>query len=536
MNASESAGCRLPEADSEAIAVARLDARGLLERSGRRVEQLAFSLPVYLLFSAGVTVGVAVGLHYVDFLWSDYWEHLAAMVAFAQDPWQPGNPYLNDGTPTHLLTPYHLFWGLLARVADTPALHLTPAMGTVSMLLFFSACLRLSRSLFGCRDYALALAAAMLFLWNRPWDWSGFHCFSLLPLTAMYSYWVVFPAGLHLIVLWKDSRRRRMWLYPVVSVAVPVLFVCHPLTGSFIVLTLTLVGVLARDLPRGHRAASVLLPAACLLLALLWPYFSVYDAVVGSGDYAKLGLAGRYTEFYERVFSRALPALPGAVYCLLAARRSRIDLLSAGLAATVFIYAVNYAVLHNAVLGRYVIYVVLFLQLSCVALLHRLRTHPYRVVAYLAFVAVVVFFGQREARSAMGYVGLRKDVRAGTPLGTHTNRRLYATYQVHRAHIQPDDVVMAPLRETWLLPALLGCKVVASENATPFMHDFKARVQATETFFDDATSHDTRQAILQRYAVRYVLIPKKMTSIGEQISRRLELVGEDPRNLVYVVN
>lgn len=40
----------------------------------------------------------------------DYWEHLAAMHSYSLNLVNPSNPYLLSDEPTHLHTPYHLFW------------------------------------------------------------------------------------------------------------------------------------------------------------------------------------------------------------------------------------------------------------------------------------------------------------------------------------------------------------------------------------------------------------------------------------------
>src|SRR5689334_9092052 len=96
--------------------------------SGRHRDWLT-SRGAFVAFAAGVLAFVVLGDIQLS-AWSDvdYWEHLAAIGAFARSPLHPLNPYLAGSESTHLFTPFHLFWGLVVAVTGTHAYTIAPLM------------------------------------------------------------------------------------------------------------------------------------------------------------------------------------------------------------------------------------------------------------------------------------------------------------------------------------------------------------------------------------------------------------------------
>ena len=76
-------------------------------------------------------------------------------------------------------------------------------------------------------------------------------------------------------------------------------------------------------------------------------------------------------------------------------------------------------------------------------------------------------------------------------------------------YIEPKDVVMANMNNSWKLPGILGCKVIGVEHSNPFMEDYFLRMKQTKIFFDKSASDQTREAILKKYNVKYILFSKK---------------------------
>jgi regulator of protease activity HflC (stomatin/prohibitin superfamily) len=74
-------------------------------------------------------------------------------------------------------------------------------------------------------------------------------------------------------------------------------------------------------------------------------------------------------------------------------------------------------------------------------------------------------------------------------------------------HVGREDVVLTDVDTCWYVPAFQG-KVVAYPMKLPFVPDHAERLAAVERFFEPDAEGAEQTAILARYGVRYVLLPK----------------------------
>jgi len=160
-----------------------------MDKLTRIITLVLLSRWIFIVFAIVLVGYNVIGMHLLYERGSDYWEHLASMYSFARNPVNPPNPYILSDEPTHLFTPYHLFWGVIARILNIHPFWLLPVIAGANVLLFVASTHVFSRKILRDEKYALALALTMLLFWNDPWSWSGFYNFGLLPLTA------VFPTG-----------------------------------------------------------------------------------------------------------------------------------------------------------------------------------------------------------------------------------------------------------------------------------------------------------------------------------------------------
>ncbi|MHC4996850.1 MAG: hypothetical protein ACYTGQ_17570 [Planctomycetota bacterium] len=471
---------------------------------------------------------------------SDYWEHLAAMRAFAQDVLNPPNPYLALDQPTHLFTPYHLLWGSIAGLIGTHPMTLLPVAGGLNALLFAIACQQLAARVLGDRRHALLLAAILLGLWFNPWQWSGFYHLGLLPLTSVYPYWFAFPIALLAIARFvpevqPHSDEDELEGSPTFVLPSPprmigcvalvaLVFLCHPLTGTFLILTLGLIALTHTQATLKQKTALVAVPLAGLLLAFAWPCFPVFGAVVNIGGAtpveaaeASYAFAGEHARFYELFFLRTAPAMIGLIFLLPALLRRPRSWIALGFVAALAIYLLNLVTLQSSVLGRYVIYVVFFLHLGVASLLvHHTgpgsKLRPLKPITG-ALLAVCLLLQVPACLSHLGAVG-------------HSTVGYYNTFRPIASAIEPGDVVMAPPEESWVIAPVTGCTVVPVIHDNPFLDDYAQRRDDTRLFFSDDATLEQRLTIMQTYNAGYLLLANDQNAIARQLTGRLILERE----------
>jgi hypothetical protein len=74
-------------------------------------------------------------------------------------------------------------------------------------------------------------------------------------------------------------------------------------------------------------------------------------------------------------------------------------------------------------------------------------------------------------------------------------------------HVQQDDIVLADIESSWILPSLAG-KAVATKHPLAFVPDWFLRKGDMIDFFDPKTTAQARAAILKKYQPKYLLIKK----------------------------
>ena len=442
---------------------------------------------------------------------ADYWEHLAAIGAFARHPGAPINPYGGPEVPIHLFTPYHLFWGLLGWLTSLPVLYLTPLIALVNVVLLLAAARAVADTFVGERSLVLPVLLAMLFLWLDPPRWSGFYNSGLLPVTAVYPYRLAFPAGL-LLATWFCRRQRLSWRVTFIAgIAAAGVFLVHPITGSFVYLLLGLHLLFSPAHSFGARIERIALLAVTGVMATAWPYFPVAAAVLSVSEYGRLAFSGDYGLFYG-------DAVPGLLLLLALALPSWLHILntretsvvSTGMLAVGLLYVVNYVTFHSGVLGRYLIFVVFFLQLHAVRSLVSLPDGWLRPLWRISFAVVLLWLAVPQVRSAAAQVVWypleTSDAQVPTGLFDGTNFSMVERVADLRRFLGEDRVLLAEKQESWVLPALTGVRVVAVAHASPFLNDYRERLQVVERFFAGEMTEEETAELLAGYQVSAVLV------------------------------
>lgn len=476
------------------------------------ITNIILSPQSFIFFSIFLIIYNVVGM-YLLFSWGSYdiWEHMAAMNSFSTNLINPPNPYIISDYPTHLFTPYHLFWGGIAKILNIHIFWLFPIISGINILLFVISIKVFSRRFLFDDKYTLILALTMLFFWIKPWGYSGVYSFELLPLTTVYPYWFSLPISLLLISFYGESDFRIKKHYAITfeiltSVLISFVFLSHPLTGSFLILSLFIKATLANSITLFERIKLMILPIFGFLLALLWPYFPVSDTIIGSASFEAVGFADNWELFYKYSLVRILPALLGFPYLIYLLVNKKLTYINVTLVVTIFIYLLNYLLFHNTLLSRYIIFIALLCQAGLVMTLKYLEYHRLFNSIISGFLFITLILSIPQVISSADRIGLLKDALDGKPFGTYSNVSTFHQYSILKFYIGKNDVLMAPMRHSWVLAGLIGCRVVGVMHSNPFMHDFFERKKATENFFLKGATNTERFKTIKQYSVKFILV------------------------------
>jgi hypothetical protein len=298
-----------------------------------------------------------------------------------------------------------------------------------------------------------------------------------------------------------------------------IVFLIHSLTGSFLLLMVVLKVTLMQCESLKTKTILILAPVCAVLLSFLWPYFPVAEVIFKSGHFEEVTFAGKFTKFYDEPVRRILPALLGLPLLLYLILKRRYNLLTIGFLAVLLIYILNYFTIQNSVLARYIIFVTLFCQLAIVETLRFFKPRWLFNLILILYIAILPILGRMQIRPSLNKIGLVKDAVNHRYLGYHSNQRIFNKYRKLNSFLDRQDNVMATLDDSWMLPGIVGCKVVGVQHSNPFMYDYNQRLEKTKKFFDSSTVTPERIDILKQYGVSHILISEdidiNLLSLGE---------------------
>jgi hypothetical protein len=243
-----------------------------------------------------------------------------------------------------------------------------------------------------------------------------------------------------------------------------------------------------------------------------------------------------WQHFYDKFALRLLPAGLGLTYFAYALRARTWDWVGWGFVVVAALYLLNPVITRNVFFSRYVVYVALLLHCGVLrglseALGRRTDAAPggTRPDTRVARMFVVVYLlvlsgaGLLEIRSSIGWWGAPWGLATASPAGDRGNREVIRRFEAFAPFVGPSDVLMAGMDESWVWPGIVGSHVVGIKQGNPFLNDFDARQKAVERFFDREVTADERRAILTRFGVTHILVPRKeapfLAGLGPQDPR-----------------
>jgi hypothetical protein len=438
---------------------------------------------------------------------NDDWEHLAAMKSFAEAPLHPTHPYSFDTEYSHLFTPYHFFWGIVSKILNISPFFLSPFIGLINVLIFILSVQIFASKFLKDSNLASILLLTLMFLWFLAPGFSGYYQFSHLMKTAIYPYRLAFSLSLLTLALYPivTSHKRNLLLLSLI----PLIFLIHPLSGLFLIITLTVKMWYSKELSKNGRIILITTSVLTLILATFWPFYPVFSTILDIASFSKVSFAGQFREFYQGQFLYCIvPAIPGLYFLVKYFRvDQRIRTIGIAMFIFLFIYLFNFIVTESAALGRVIVYIAFTLQILVVIGIGCHEETKRQTIKNLFYLSLCIL---ALPQLYMSYKSLSfmRDIKNSKSLGYYSNFNHVKRLEPLTVKIQQNSILIAPVDESWILPSLTGAKVLAIKHSDPFVdhQKFQERNLVNEQFY----TQDCDPTILktQNITFDYVLIPK----------------------------
>lgn len=444
----------------------------------------------------------------------DFWEHTAALNELSYHLLSPKDPMLVSDATSIRYMPYILFLALFKKITGLSVFTIMSLASIATFLIFSSGLYFFITEYFQDKDQAFYTIIILLFFWGTGFMWAGEYSFNLLKLTlcypAIFSFSLSF-FGFYFILRYIKTNNLKNYLFSIVLGII--IFVTHPLTGSFFFLSVVLIGICERKDNLKTEIAVLGIPIIVFFFSCFWPYFSMTDLMFGSMGREEWGSSMFYS---PQVIYQIGPALLGIPIVFNYIIKKEYKFVYYGFASCFFIYILT-GIMKISMGSRYIFFIVFFLHLAI--------AREFRVRNLLSFSTIKHVFCSSDRRkwidmflililftSIVFNVGLAyaryfadqekdKIVIHGYDYG-HID---FKGYNFLKEKVGRYEVVMSDRRTSWLIPSFSG-KAVCLLHVNPFIPDLEERSDGVETFFDAKTTSETRVKILKKYKVSHILL------------------------------
>jgi hypothetical protein len=262
-------------------------------------------------------------------------------------------------------------------------------------------------------------------------------------------------------------------------------------------------------------------------LAACWPYFSIVQLMLGAGAAYHPSNASMYLEIIQGTWPILL-TLPLIIWRTTQRANRAIVLAMLGLLAMYIwgYYSRQYS------FGRSIAFLLLLsniLVAQCLTEIERWsRPQILSVIKTITASALCLAAGVWLYQSTSRILTIANSFYLGRPIASQIS---YRDLVFLKDYVRHDDLVLADLNSSWILPSLAG-KVVATKHPLAFVPDWFLRKEDVVEFFDPKTTAQMRETILKKYQPQYLLIKKSETIPWNDIliqfaEGRLPIVNSD---------
>jgi hypothetical protein len=466
----------------------------------------------------------------------DFWEHSAVVNEFMTRPFSPLHPQLSVQASHAFLNPYGFSVAMVALASKTDAINTLAAFGLLNFTILviglrqFVATVDETRAE-GITFYTLLLA---IFLWGKEaWQFSGFYNIEILNDVLPYPSTLALGLTLTALAIFSNNLTLdaaaptffAIKRYFLVSLIAAVVLLIHPLTALFLWIGLVC-QLLAYQPTKLYAWLSLgLTVIVSISLAACWPYFSILQLMFGAGAAYHLSNASMYLEIIQGTWPILL-TLPLIIWR--AIQRPNRAIASAMLALLALYIWGYYSRQYS--FGRSITFLLLLSNILVAQCLIEIeRTAKQQVVSLIKVITTAALCLVAAAwlyQSNSRLLTIANSLYLGRPV---TSQISYRDLMFLKDYIGHDDLVLADVESSWILPSLAG-KAVATQHPLAFVPDWFIRKVDVIDFFDSQTTPQTRAALLKKYQPQYLLIKKKETIPWEKI------LGQFAEGRVPIVN
>ena len=445
--------------------------------------------------------------------WSgDFWEHSAVVNEFMTRPFGPLHPQLSVQASHAFLNPYGFSVAMVALATKADAINTLAAFGVLNFSILviglrqFIATVDHTRAE-GMTFYTLLLA---MFLWGKDaWQFSGFYNVEIL--NDVLPYPSSLALGLSLCTLALFSKNLTLYTttpsflaikrYFLVGLIAAVVLLIHPLTALF--LWIGLASQLLADQPTKIYAwlSLGLTVIFSIGLAACWPYFSILQLMFGAGAAYHPSNASMYLEIIQGTW----PILLTLPLILWRATQRPNRAITFTMLALLALYVWGYYSRQYS-FGRSIAFLLLLSNVLVAQCLVEIEHWP-RVLSLVkasTAAALCLAAGVWLHQSMTRLLTIGNSIYLGRPIASQIS---YRDLMFLKDYLQHDDVVLADIESSWILPTLAG-KAVATKHPLAFVPDWYLRKEDVIDFFGAKTPAQTRAALVKKYQPQYLLIKK----------------------------
>ncbi|MCW7946393.1 membrane protein [Streptomyces hygroscopicus] len=422
--------------------------------------------------------------------------HAATVERLRHRLFDPGNPLVQEDTPSPYYSPWTVFLGAVARLTGLSVWVVLRIAAVMSLTLLVTGVRRYVRTLSAHRLAPPLALLCLMFLWGtQVFNWSGFLGLNSLALTVAYPSVFALGMAFHLWALLTRSLKDEPagWVvFLGLGAMWAVILLSHQFTG-----VVTTLGALATVIAaRAGRRALLRLGAGILLgvtVITLWPYYDFF-ALLHAG-----GLEAIHQPLYQHLLVRFGLVLLGVVALAVRARRDLRDPLVVFFLLGVLVFAAGGLSGHYS-WGRALPVALVPAQLAAAVEVAGAARGTLRKVA-AGVLAAALGIGVWTQVQTVGYVVGR----SALPGAVAAKYRLpWVGYHWITPWVRYGDVVMANTWAARQVPAY-GAYTVAPGYPDFFLPDEAKREAAVRTYFDAGVSRAARLGVLRSYGVRWIV-------------------------------
>ncbi|MET7515840.1 hypothetical protein ABZS88_20665 [Streptomyces sp. NPDC005480] len=465
---------------------------------------LKAAAPLVLLLLVVLLVAVAIRLPWAG----DLGIHAATVERLRHDLLDPGNPLVDEKTPSPYYSPWTVFLGVLADATGLGTFTVLRIAALISLTLLVTGVWRFTGTFTeasASRSRRTAVTAlvllCLLLLWGTSlFKWSGFLGLNSLALTVSYPSTFALGLSFHFWALLRGALARGSGMPGFLGLGLlwSMILLSHQFSG--VVASFGALAMVAGARPWPARAMWARLVAGLALGAVVlaaWPYYSFFDL------FHAQGLEEIHQALYRNLPGRYWLLLPGVFALVLRWRRDRRDPLVVFFALGVLMFAAGWVSGHYS-WGRILPAAVIPAQVAAGLEVFGAQRGAGRKAARTAFAAVLgaaLLAGAWTQSGVLGYV-VPRDL-LPKPVADHYEPPWRGYYWV-TPWVKYGDVVLATDFPARQIPAY-GPYTVAPGYPDFFLPDEAARASAVGTYFAPGTERAARLDVLRRYEVRWIV-------------------------------